>query len=40
MKFGELSETVLQQIEQADEQTLLQWSERVLSAERLDDVWH
>ncbi len=38
LKFGELPEAVLQQIEQADEPTLLQWSERVLTAKQLDDV--
>jgi len=38
LKFGELPEAVLHRIEHADEQTLLQWSERVLTAEQLDEV--
>jgi len=40
MKFGELSEDVRRRIDQADERTLLEWSERVLSANRLDEVLH
>lgn len=40
LKFGELPEEVLRRIEQADEQTLLAWSERVLTASHLDDVLH
>jgi hypothetical protein len=40
LKFGELSEEVRKRIEQADEQTLLAWSERVLTANRLDEVLH
>jgi hypothetical protein len=39
-KFGELPEEVRRRIEQADEQTLLEWSERVLSASRLEEVLH
>jgi hypothetical protein len=40
LKFGELPEEVRKRIEQADEQTLLAWSERVLTASRLDEVLH
>jgi len=39
-KFGDLPPEVCRRIEQADEQTLLEWSERVLSASRLDEVLH
>ncbi|MCB2261641.1 MAG: DUF4351 domain-containing protein, partial [Candidatus Thiosymbion ectosymbiont of Robbea hypermnestra] len=39
-KFGQLPDTVQQRIEQANEPTLLQWSERVLTADRLDEVLH
>lgn len=37
-KFGELPEVVRQRIESADADTLLEWSERVLSASSLEDV--
>jgi len=40
LKFGELPEKTRRHIDQADEQTLLQWSERVLSANTLDEVLH
>ncbi len=40
LKFGELPEETHRHIDQADEQTLLQWSERVLSAQSLDEVLH
>ena len=40
LKFGELPEAVQQRIEQASEPTLLEWSERVLTASRLDEVLH
>ena len=40
MKFGELPEDTLHRIEAADEGTLLRWSERVLTATRLDEVLH
>jgi len=40
LKFGELPEMVQRRIEQANEPTLLQWSERVLTADRLDEVLH
>ena len=39
LKFGELAEKDLQRIEQADAETLLTWSERILSADTLDEVW-
>jgi len=40
LKFGTLPETVRRRIEQANEQTLLEWSERILTADRLDEVLH
>jgi len=40
LKFGTLPDTVQQRLKQANEQTLLQWSERVLTANRLDEVLH
>jgi len=39
LKFGALP-NVQRRIEQASEQTLLEWSERVLTADRLDEVLH
>ena len=39
-KFGELSEERRHQIESADTQTLLEWSERVLTAKSLEEVLH
>jgi len=39
-KFGELPEEARRRIERADESTLLEWSERVLTASRLDEVLH
>jgi len=39
-KFGTLPDAVQRRIEQASEQTLLEWSERVLTADRLDEVLH
>jgi hypothetical protein len=38
LKFGELPDEVRRRIDQADERTLLRWSERVLSASGLDEV--
>jgi hypothetical protein len=38
LRFGELPEAARQRIETADAETLLCWSERVLTAESLDDV--
>jgi len=40
LKFGALPDGVQRRIEQASEQTLLEWSERVLTANRLDEVLH
>jgi len=40
LKPGALPDEVQQRIEQANEQTLLAWSERVLTASRLDEVLH
>jgi hypothetical protein len=40
LKFGELPQDVLRRLAEADEVMLLAWSERVLSASRLDDVLH
>jgi hypothetical protein len=39
-KFGKPNKNVKQRIEQADSQTLLQWSERILHAKVLEDIWH
>ena len=38
LKFGTLRPDVLQRLAEADEPTLLAWSERLLTANRLDDV--
>ncbi len=40
LKFGTLPDAVQRRIEQASEQTLLEWSERVLTASRLDEILH
>jgi flagellar biosynthesis/type III secretory pathway protein FliH len=39
-RFGELPEDKRKQIESADTETLLEWSERVLTANSLDEVLH
>ena len=39
-KFGEVPGEAKAKIEQADADTLLDWSERILSAERPEDVFH
>jgi flagellar biosynthesis/type III secretory pathway protein FliH len=39
-RFGELPEEISRKIETADADTLLQWSERVLTAKTLDEVLH
>jgi predicted transposase/invertase (TIGR01784 family) len=39
-RFGELPEDKRRQIESADTETLLEWSERVLTANSLDEVLH
>ena len=38
LKFGKIPDTIRQRIEQADADTLLTWSERILTAERIEDV--
>ena len=38
LKFGTLPPDVLQRLAEADEPTLLAWSERLLTANRLEDV--
>ena len=40
LKFGPPSEPVRQRVQAADAETLLQWSERVLTAQSLDEVVH
>lgn len=40
LKFGALPDEIQRRIKRAGEQTLLQWSERVLTANRLDEVLH
>ena len=37
-KFGELSEEKRRMVETADSETLLKWSERVLTADSLEEV--
>ena len=39
-KFGQISEEVKQKIEKADSNTLLKWSENVLTASNIDTVFH
>ena len=39
-KFGSPSETVRDRITQADSETLLEWSDRILEARSLDEVLH
>ena len=38
-KFGPLSEANRRRIDEADSDTLLRWSERILSAQTLDEVF-
>ena len=38
LKFGDVPTAIRQEIERADAQTLLQWSERVLTASRIEQV--
>jgi len=38
LKFGPVSESVRSRVESADAETLLRWSEQVLSADRVEDV--
>jgi hypothetical protein len=39
LKFGEIPEDVRRRVEQADADTLLTWSERILTAERIEDIF-
>ncbi|MCU0836444.1 MAG: DUF4351 domain-containing protein [Chromatiaceae bacterium] len=39
-RFGEVPDEVRQRVETADAETLLQWSERLLTARSLEDVLH
>ena len=39
-KFGPPSETVRHRITAADSETLLEWSDRILDAQSLDEVLH
>jgi hypothetical protein len=39
-KFGPPSETVRHRIIEADSETLLEWSDRILEAQSLDEVLH
>jgi hypothetical protein len=39
-KFGELPDAVRQRVETADPETLLTWSERILTAQSIDEVVH
>jgi predicted transposase YdaD len=39
-KFGPPTETVRERIERADSETLLAWSDRILTAQTLDEVLH
>ncbi len=39
-KFGHISEPVRQRIESADHETLSIWLDRILDAERIEDVLH
>lgn len=39
-KFGPPSESVRQRLAEADAETLLSWSERILTADSLDAVLH
>jgi len=39
-KFGPVSETIRHRITEADSETLLTWSERILDARSLDELLH
>lgn len=39
LKFGELPDAVTRRLVEADEQTLLRWSECILTADRLEDLF-
>jgi Domain of unknown function (DUF4351) len=38
LKFGEIPDAIRERIEQADSDTLLAWSERILTASHIEDV--
>ncbi|HRP95845.1 MAG TPA: hypothetical protein PL143_06300 [Rhodocyclaceae bacterium] len=40
LKFGPPDAAVRRRIEQADAATLLRWSERILTADRVDAIFH
>jgi hypothetical protein len=40
MRFGPLSEERRRQLESADAESLLEWSERILTAQTVDEVFH
>ena len=39
-RFGLPSDVVRERIDKADPTKLMQWSERILDARNLDDLWH
>ena len=39
-RFGPPSDLVRERIIKADANTLMQWSERILDAQNLDELWH
>jgi hypothetical protein len=39
-RFGPPSDVVRERINKADPTTLMQWSERILDARNLEDLWH
>ena len=39
LKFGEIPEEIRGRIAAADAETILTWSERILTAERMDDIF-
>ena len=39
LKFGEIPDDIRLRIEAAEADTLLTWSERILTAERMEDIF-
>ena len=39
-KFGKPNADIRQRVQEADSQHLLQWSERILTAHNIDELWH
>ena len=39
-KFGKPNADIRQRVQEADSQHLLQWSERILTAHSIDELWH